>query len=86
MGGKEMSCFKKIREKRDAERLRKVEQMQGFTMQAELRATIVSVAVLKGGVEETTFLVTYADGTIEEETVKNEAERFLELMKYIYIG
>ena len=38
-----MSLFKKLQEKRTAERVRKSERMQGFTMQAELSATIVSV-------------------------------------------
>ena len=38
-----MSFFKKLQEKRNEERIRKSERMQGFTMQAELSATIVSV-------------------------------------------
>ena len=38
-----MSLFKKLQEKRTAERVRKSERMHGFTMQAELSATIVSV-------------------------------------------
>ncbi len=43
-----MSLFKKLQEKRTAERVRKSERMQGFTMQAELSATIVSVRLLDG--------------------------------------
>ena len=43
-----MSIFKKLQEKKQAERIRKSEMMQGFTMQAELSATIVSVKMLNG--------------------------------------
>ena len=47
-----MSIFKKLQEKKQAERIRKSERMQGFTMQAELSATIVSVKMLSGDAEK----------------------------------
>lgn len=58
-----MSFFKKLQEKRNEERIRKSERMQGFTMQAELSGTIVCVKLLEGGSEKTKFLVEYADGS-----------------------
>lgn len=73
---KEMSLFKKLQEKRTAERVRKSERMQGFTMQAELSATIVSVRLLDGTEAETRFLVEYANGEEKEELLKNDSERF----------
>ena len=75
-----MSLFKKLQEKRTAERVRKSERMQGFTMQAELSATIVSVRLLEA---ETRFLVEYANGEKKEEAVKNDSERFRELSMYL---
>lgn len=80
---KEMSLFKKLQEKRTAERVRKSERMQGFTMQAELSATIVSVRLLDGAEAETRFLVEYANGEKKEEAVKNDSERFQELSMYL---
>ena len=77
-----MSLFKKLQEKRTAERVRKSERMQGFTMQAELSATIVSVRLLDGTEAETRFLVEYANGE-KEEAVKNDSERFRELSMYL---
>ena len=73
-----MSLFKKLQEKRTAERVRKSERMQGFTMQAELSATIVSVRLLDG-----TEAVEYANGEKKEEAVKNDSERFRELSMYL---
>ena len=78
-----MSLFKKLQEKRTAERVRKYERMQGFTMQAELSATIVSVRLLDGTEAETRFLVEYANGEKKEEAVKNDSERFQELSMYL---
>lgn len=78
-----MSFFKKMQEKRNEERIRKSERMQGFTMQAELSATIVSVKMLEGGVERTKFLVEYADGTKKEEETENNSTRFAELTMYL---
>ena len=78
-----MSFFKKLQEKRAAERVRKSEMMQGFTMQAELSATIVSVKLLDGTEEETRFLVEYANGEKKEETVKNDSARLQELNMYL---
>lgn len=78
-----MSIFKKIQEKRNAERIRKSERMQGFTMQAELSATIVSVKMLEGDAEKTQFLVEYANGEKKEETVENSSARFAELSMYL---
>ena len=78
-----MSFFKKMQEKRNEERIRKSERMQGFTMQAELSATIVSVKMLEGGVERTKFLVEYADGSRKEEEVENSSARFAELAMYL---
>lgn len=78
-----MSFFKKMQEKRNEERIRKSERMQGFTMQAELSATIVSVKLLEGGVERTKFLVEYADGTKKEEETENNSTRFVELAMYL---
>ena len=69
-----MSLFKKLQEKRTAERVRKSERMQGFTMQAELSATIVSVRLLDGAEAETRFLVEYANGETKEEAVKKASE------------
>ena len=63
-----MSIFKKLQEKKQAERIRKSEMMQGFTMQAELSATIVTVKMLEGDAEKTKFLVEYANG--EKKVVK----------------
>ena len=57
-----MSFFKKLKEKKQAEMVRKSEMMQGFTMQAELSATIVTVKMLGGDAEKTNFLVEYANG------------------------
>ena len=78
-----MSFFKKMQEKRNEERIRKSERMQGFTMQAELSATIVSVKLLEGGAEKTNFLVEYADGTKKEEETGNNSARFAELAQYL---
>ena len=78
-----MSLFKKLQEKRTAERVRKSERMQGFTMQAELSATIVSVRLLDGAEAETRFLVEYANGEKNAEAVKNDSERFRELSMYL---
>lgn len=78
-----MSFFKKIQEKRNAERIRKSERMQGFTMQAELSATIVRVTLLESGAEKTKFLVEYADGTKKEEETENNSIRFAELTQYL---
>ena len=78
-----MSLFKKLQEKRTAERVRKSERMQGFTMQAELSATIVSVRLLDGTEAETRFLVEYANAEKKEEAVKNDSERFQELSMYL---
>ncbi len=78
-----MSFFKKMQEKRNEERIRKSERMQGFTMQAELSATIVSVKLLEGGVERTKFLVEYADGSKKEEETENNSTRFAELAMYL---
>lgn len=78
-----MSFFKKLQEKRNEERIRKSERMQGFTMQAELSATIVSVKLLEGGSEKTKFLVGYADGSKKEEETENSSARFAELAQYL---
>lgn len=78
-----MSFFKKLQEKRNEERIRKSERMQGFTMQAELSATIVSVNLLEGGAEKTKFLVEYADGSKKEEETENNSARFAELAMYL---
>ena len=78
-----MSFFKKLQEKRTAERVRKSEMLQGFTMQAELSATIVSVRLLDGTEAETRFLVEYANGEKKEETVPNNSARFQELSMYL---
>ncbi|MCI5678831.1 MAG: hypothetical protein MR278_02435 [Bacteroidales bacterium] len=78
-----MSFFKKLQEKRNEERIRKSERMQGFTMQAELSATIVSVKLLEGGAEKTKFLVEYADGSKKEEETENNSARFAELAMYL---
>lgn len=77
-----MSIFKKIQEKRNAERIRKSERMQGFTMQAELSATIVSVKMCDGDAKQTRFLVEYANGEKKEELVENNSSRFAELSMY----
>ncbi len=74
-----MSIFKKMQEKK----IRKAEMMQGFTMQAELSATIVSVKMLEGGEGETKFLVEYASGEKKEEVVENNSSRFAELAMYM---
>lgn len=78
-----MSFFKKMQEKRQAERIRKSERMQGFTMQAELSATIVSVKLLEDSGEAAKFLVEYADGSRKEEETKTDSPRFAELAQYI---
>lgn len=78
-----MSFFKKLQEKRNEERIRKSERMQGFTMQAELSATIVSVKLLECGAEKTKFLVEYADGSKKEEETENNSARFAELAMYL---
>lgn len=78
-----MSIFKKLSEKRNVERVRKSEMMQGFTMQAELSATIVNVKMLAGDAEKTDFLVEYANGEKKEETVENNSARFAELSMYL---
>ena len=78
-----MSIFKKMQEKRNAERIRKSEMMQGFTMQAELSATIVSVQMLEGDAEKTKFLVEYASGEKKEEETENSSARFAELSMYL---
>lgn len=78
-----MSFFKKLQEKRNAEKIRKSEMMQGFTMQAELSATIVTVKMLAGDAEKTTFLVEYANGEKKEEEVENNSSRFAELSQYL---
>ncbi len=74
-----MSIFKKMQEKK----IRKAEMMQGFTMQAELSATIVSVKMLEGSEAETKFLVEYASGEKKEEIVENNSSRFAELAMYM---
>ena len=78
-----MSFFKKLQEKRTAEKIRKSEMMQGFTMQAELSATIVSVKMLGGDAEKTKFLVEYANGEKKEEEAENNSSRFAELSQYL---
>ncbi len=78
-----MSFFKKLQEKRNAERIRKSERMQSFTMQAELSVTIVNVKLLEGGLEKTKFLVEYADGSKKEEEAENNSARFAELAQYL---
>ena len=78
-----MSIFKKLQEKKQAERIRKSEMMQGFTMQAELSATIVTVKMLEGDAEKTKFLVEYASGEKKEEEVENNSSRFAELSMYL---
>lgn len=78
-----MSIFKKMQEKRNAERLRKAERMQGFTMQAELSATIVRAALLENAAETAKFLVEYADGEKQTETVPQDSARYAELMQYV---
>lgn len=78
-----MSFFKKLQEKRKAERVRKSEMLQGFTMQAELSATIVGVKLLGGTEAESQFLVEYANGERKEEAVRNDSARFQELSMYL---
>ena len=78
-----MSFFKKLQEKRTAEKIRKSERMQGFTMQAELSATIVSVKMLGADAEKTNFLVEYANGEKKEEEAENDSNRFAELSQYL---
>lgn len=78
-----MSFFQKLQKKRAAERVRKSEMRQGFTMQAELSATIVSVRLLDGTEAESRFLVEYADGEKKAETVRNDSARFQELSMYL---
>lgn len=78
-----MSFFTKLQEKRNEERIRKSERMQGFTMQAELSGTIVCVKLLEGGSEKTKFLVEYADGSKKEEEAENNSARFAELAQYL---
>ncbi len=78
-----MSFFKKLQEKRNEERIRKSERMQGFAMQAELSGTIVCVKLLEGGSEKTKFLVEYADGSKKEEEAENNSARFAELAQYL---
>ena len=78
-----MSIFKKLQEKKQAERIRKSERMQGFTMQAELSATIVSVQILDGDGEKTKFMVEYASGEKKEEETENSSARFAELSMYL---
>lgn len=78
-----MSIFKKMQEKRNAERLRKAERMQGFTMQAELSATIVRVELLENGAEKAKFLVEYAGGEKKEEEAAADSARYAELMQYV---
>lgn len=78
-----MSFFKKMQEKRTAERIRRAERMQGFTMQAELSATIVSVKLLEDNGEAAKFLVEYADGSKKEEEIQTDSPRFAELAQYI---
>ncbi len=78
-----MSFFKKLQEKRNAEKIRKSEMMQGFTMQAELSATIVAVKMLEGDADKTKFLVEYANGEKKEEETENNSSRFAELTQYI---
>ena len=78
-----MSIFRKLQEKKQAERVRKSERMQGFTMQAELSATIVSVQMLEGDGEKIKFLVEYANGEKKEEEVENSSSRFAELSMYL---
>ena len=78
-----MSFFQKLQKKRAAERVRKSEMRQGFTMQAELSATIVSVRLLDGTEAESRFLMEYADGEKKTETVRNDSARFQELSMYL---
>ena len=78
-----MSFLKKLQEKRNAEKIRRSEMMQGFTMQAELSATIIAVKMLAGDAEKTKFLVEYANGEKTEEVVENNSSRFAELAQYI---
>lgn len=78
-----MSIFKKMQEKRHAARQRKAEQMQGFTMQAELSATIVGVALLESGGTDAKFLVEYASGEKRTEIAAQDSARYAELMMYV---
>ena len=78
-----MSIFKKLEEKNQADSIRNYEMMQGFTMQAELSATIVTVKMLEGDAEKTKFLVEYANGEKKEEEVENNSSRFSELSMYL---
>ena len=78
-----MSIFRKLKEKKQAEMVRKSEMMQGFTMQAELSATIVTVKMLGGDAEKTNFLVEYVNGEKKEEEVENNSSRFAELSMYL---
>ena len=78
-----MSFFQTLQKKRAAERVRKSEMRQGFTMQAELSATIVSVRLLDGTEAESRFLMEYADGEKKTETVRNDSARFQELSMYL---
>ena len=74
-----MSIFKKLQEKKQAERIRKSEMMQGFTMQAELSATIVTVKMLGGDAEKTNFLVEPTSQSLTIWTLKLES--ILELIR-----
>lgn len=78
-----MSIFRKLQEKKQAERIRKSEMLQGFTMQAELSATIVSVKYLDGDAEKTKYLVEYANGEKREEEAENASPRAAELNQYL---
>lgn len=78
-----MFFFNRLQEKRVAKRMQKSERMQGFTMQAELSATIVRVSLLDHAETEARFLVEYADGESKEETVQKDSARFRELSLYL---
>ena len=78
-----MSIFKKLKENHNAQMQRKAERMQGFTMQAELSATIVRVELVASGAESSDFLVEYASGEKREERVQNDSSRYAELMLYV---
>ncbi len=78
-----MSIFQKMQEKRNAERIRKSEMLQGFTIQAELSATIVNVKLLVSSAEKSKFLVEYANGEKKEEEAENNSGRFAELAMYL---
>ncbi len=74
-----MSIFKRLRENLAA----KQQRMQGFTLQAELSATIVRVELVASGAESSDFLVEYASGEKRQEQVQNDSSRYAALMLYV---